>query len=135
MRMIRWQRKLNGYEDLEPYIELIHGDSRLPNGEYLDIKETPENQNAHRRIHVYERGNQFMLLKDILGTYMWVSPIPEELLRRNGLAQRKIEWQQRWMKDVMVYPGRKFLSEDERGVYPAAEERSNRSLKIARLLF
>ena len=43
-------KKLNGYEDLEPYIELIHGDSRLPNGEYLDIKETPENQNAHRRI-------------------------------------------------------------------------------------
>ena len=107
-------KKLNGYEDLEPYIELIHGDSRLPNGEYLDIKETPENQNAHRRIHVYERGNQFMLLKDIPGTYMWVSPIPEELLRRNGLAQRKIEWQQRRMKDVMVYPGRKFLSEDER---------------------
>ncbi len=66
---------------------------------------------------------------------MWVSPIPEELLRRNGLAQRKIEWQQRRMKDVMVYPGRKFLSEDEQGVYPAAEERSNRSLKIARLLF
>ena len=31
-------KKLNGYEDLEPYIELIHGDSRLPNGEYLDIK-------------------------------------------------------------------------------------------------
>ena len=27
-------KKLNGYEDLEPYIELIHGDSRLPNGEY-----------------------------------------------------------------------------------------------------
>lgn len=76
-----------------------------------------------------------MLLKDIPGTYMWVSPIPEELLRRNGLAQRKIEWQQRRMKDVMVYPGRKFLSEDEPGVYPAAEERSNRSLKIARLLF
>lgn len=107
-------KKLNGYEDLEPYIELIHGDSRLPNGEYLDIKETPENQNAHKRIHVYERGNQFLLLKDIPGTYMWVSPIPEELLRRNGLAQRKIEWQQRRMKDVMVYPGRKFLSEDER---------------------
>lgn len=128
-------KKLNGYEDLESYIELIHGDSRLPNGEYLDIKETPENQNAHRRIHVYERGNQFMLLKDIPGTYMWVSPIPEELLRRNGLAQRKIEWQQRRMKDVMVYPGRKFLSEDEREFIPAAEERSNRSLKIARLLF
>ena len=47
---------------------------------------------------------------------MWVSPIPEELLRRNGLAQRKIEWQQRRMKDVMVYPGRKFLIEDEREV-------------------
>lgn len=106
--------ELRGYEDLEPYIELIHGDSRLPNGEYLDVKEAPENMNSHRRIHVYERGNQFMLLKDIPGTYMWVSPMPEKLLKRNGLVQRKIDWQKRRMKDVIVYPDRSLLSENER---------------------
>lgn len=106
--------ELNGYEDLEPYIELIHGDSRLPNGEYLDLKEGPENRNAHRRIHVYDRSNQFLLLRDIPGTYMWVAPVPEEFLTRNGLVQRKLPWERRGMKDVIVYPSRKMLGESER---------------------
>ena len=106
--------ELNGYEDLEPYIELIHGDSRLPNGEYLDIKEGPENKNAHKRIHVYDRSNQFALLHDIPGTYMWVSPVPEKFLKRDGLVQRKLIWPKRRMKDVIVYPSRKMLGERER---------------------
>lgn len=106
--------ELNGYEDLEPYIELIHGDSRLPNGEYLDLKEGPENRNAHRRIHVYDRSNQFLLLRDIPGTYMWVAPVPEEFLTRNGLMQRELPWERRGMKDVIVYPSRKMLGESER---------------------
>ena len=107
-------KKLNGYEDLEPYIELIHGDSRLPNGEYLDIKETPENQNAHRRIHVYERGNQFMLLKDIPGTYMWVSPIPQEVLRRFNLVTKECQENKMSYQDLLITrKGYRLSKEDE----------------------
>ena len=58
-------KEIGGYEDLEGYIELLHGDVRLPNGDYVDMMEIPENINSRKRIHVYERGSQFNLLQGL----------------------------------------------------------------------
>ncbi|MGN1377870.1 MAG: LysR family transcriptional regulator [Dorea sp.] len=108
-------REIKGYEDLEGYIELIHGDVRLPNGDYLDIMEIPENVNSRKRIHVYERGSQFALLQGIPEAYMWVSPMPEEVLQQNHLIQKECRWQKRRLKDVLVYPNHRLLRKEDRG--------------------
>ncbi|MDD6639302.1 MAG: LysR family transcriptional regulator [Lachnospiraceae bacterium] len=106
-------KEIGGYEDLEGYIELIHGDTRLPNGDYVDMMEIPENTNSRKRIHVYERGSQFDLLQGIPETYMWVSPMPQETLERYHLIQKECSWQKRTIKDVLVCPNHRLLREED----------------------
>ncbi|MEG1304977.1 MAG: LysR family transcriptional regulator, partial [Oscillospiraceae bacterium] len=49
------------------------------------------------------RGSQFDLLSHVHSTYMWVSPIPEELINRNSLIQRRCEVANNCFKDVLIY--------------------------------
>lgn len=76
-------------QDLQPYIEIIHGDTAVPHmPEHVTETErgvTPGN----RKVRVYERGSQFDILSRVPDTYMWVSPLPEDLLKRNNLVQRR----------------------------------------------
>lgn len=107
-------KEIGGYGDLDGYIELLHGDTRLPNGDYVDSMEVPANVNPRKRIHVYERGSQFALLQGIPEAYMWVSPMPQEVLDNYHLIQKECSWQERTLKDVLVYPSRRFLREEDK---------------------
>lgn len=76
-------------EDLLPYIELIHGDTAIP---YLsdsitetELGTTPGN----KKVRIYERGSQFDILSRVPNTYMWVSPMPQDILRHNKLVQKR----------------------------------------------
>jgi hypothetical protein len=42
-----------------------------------------------RKIHVYGRGSQLDILARVPGAYMWASPMPEDLLDRSGLVQKR----------------------------------------------
>lgn len=106
-------KKIRDYSDLEGYIELIHGDDRLPTGDYVDAFDVPENAHSRKRIHVYERGSQFDLLQGIPESYMWVSPMPLEILERYHLVQKECAWQDRVMKDILVYPEHRLLPKEE----------------------
>lgn len=93
------------YSDLEDSIEIVHGDIVIP---YLPIKEIKkplgyENEHLKKRIYVYERCSQFDMLAHMSNIYMWVSPIPEELLKRYDLVQRKCEIPNNSSKDVLIY--------------------------------
>ncbi|SHJ84467.1 LysR family transcriptional regulator [Hespellia stercorisuis] len=88
--------------DLRDYIEIVHGDTKLPNGEYLNIVSGKENR-GEKRIYVHERGSQFDLLTDAPNTYMWVSPIPGELLERYALIQKKSSCETKKMKDFLIF--------------------------------
>ena len=92
--------------DLETSILLEHGDL---SGPYSPPEKSI--QNAPRRIFVYERGSQFDLLQSVPGTYIWVSPVPEEILRRNGLVQRRCHRQAQHMRDAVIYPKSGELSD------------------------
>ncbi|MFB0919452.1 MAG: LysR family transcriptional regulator [Oscillospiraceae bacterium] len=88
--------------DLEQSIEIIHGDTIIP---YLS-QEKNKAQKASavkKRITLYERGNQFELLSHIPTTFMWVSPIPAEMLARFELVQRKCRFQGNKYKDMLIY--------------------------------
>ena len=56
-----------------------------------------------RRIFVYERGTQFVLLGNVPETFMWVSPVPQQLLDSYGLVQLKVRGAERLYKDVLIY--------------------------------
>lgn len=106
-------------DDLIQYTEIVHGDTVIP---YLHTQ-TDANQtrpfSVKRQIRLYERCNQFELLSHMPATFMWGSPIPEEMLVRYGLVQRKCDFPDNKYKDLLIYPSgyhfstleKKFISE------------------------
>jgi DNA-binding transcriptional LysR family regulator len=90
------------YEDLEQYIEIIHGDLVVPHVSSLELKK--KMNPSERRIHVYERGSQIDLLNQIPRCYMWVSPLPAEQLNRYGLVQKSCNDADQIFKDVLIFP-------------------------------
>ena len=56
-----------------------------------------------RRIFVFERGSQLDLLAENPETFMWVSPLPERLLRQLHLVQRKCADNQRMYRDMLIH--------------------------------
>ena len=89
-------------EDLSPYIEITHGDHAVPYLSFNDIKEE-EPAFGVRRIRIYERGSQFCLLKRVPGSFMWVSPMPDEVLDRHALVQRRCPAVPHTHRDFLIY--------------------------------
>ena len=89
------------YKQLNNYTEIIHGDNSVP---YL-MKDASENKdkNIKKKISVYERYNQFDLLERMQTSYMWASPIPDNILERHGLVQRGCKEVNHVYKDVLIY--------------------------------
>lgn len=88
-------------ETLTDYIEIVHGDGvSTKSDEYGRGMKYPE---SPKRIYVFERGSQFHLLCDNPNTYMWVSPMPEELLTRYHLVEKQCKRHQKRFKDAIIY--------------------------------
>lgn len=85
--------------ELKKYTKIAHGDLDLPHDKYSGNAKKNANKNT---IYVYERGSQFDLLSNVPGTYMWVSPIPEKVLKKNHLIQRSCKAEDNLYKDVLI---------------------------------
>ena len=82
-------------EELAGFTELVHGDEQT----FL-----PEPAGAgQKRIYLYERGSQFDFLSNVPQTYMWVSPLPEKVLRQHGLVQLPCTENRYRYTDVLIY--------------------------------
>lgn len=90
-------------EDLEGFIEITHADPYVPSVPMTDVKKAEFSKNIDKRIYVYERASQFALLEKVPTTFMWVSPIPEELCKKYGLIQKVCKSNSKTYKDVMIY--------------------------------
>jgi hypothetical protein len=76
-----------------------------------DVKKAEFPDFVHKRIFVFERGSQFDLLSNVPTTYMWVSPMPKNLLARNGLVERVCDDDDHLYKDVLIYKKNYRLTE------------------------
>ena len=103
-------------EERVPLTELIHGDwdvPFIPADEQEQVLSVP---NQKKKIYVYERGSQFDLLQSIPDSFMWVSPVPEELLQRYQLVQIGCsEMAGRPFRDVLISPQGYRFSTVEKG--------------------
>ncbi len=90
-------------DDLVDYPMLLHGDTAIPSISYTDAQ-SELMEKSEKKIFLYERGSQMDLLRNVRTTYMLVSPIPEEILKTNGLVQRRCSDLKGTYKDVIVYP-------------------------------
>ena len=100
--------------DLADFIEIVHGDLTVP---FLPAAKQRARQNAHavrKKIRVYERGSQFDLLRRVQGSYMWVSPMPDELLDCYGLIQAECTDNDELYCDYLIYPAGAGLKKIQR---------------------
>lgn len=86
-------------EDLQDYMKITHGDIEIFHTQNEEVRE----EHSKKTIYVYERGSQFDLLANVPTTYMWVSPIPNSYLEKNGLVQRACKAKNNRYKDVLIY--------------------------------
>lgn len=98
-------------DDLKDFTRITHGDIELPHDKhsYGEKKSTSGNV-----IYVYERGSQFDLLANVPTTYMWVSPIPQNLLEKNQLVQKVCKVDNNLYKDVMIFREDYHINEYDR---------------------
>lgn len=123
------ERELSELSELDGYLEIVHGDERLPNGDPIDMLREQEGLRASRVVQVYERGSQFDLLRKLMNAYMWVSPMPEELLEQYGLVQKACACQKKRFRDVIVYPAGRILRKEERDFIGELKSEAERILK------
>ena len=90
-------------EDLANCVEITHGDPYVPSLPLIDVKRAELSEFAKKRIMVFERGVQFTLLERVPNTFMWVSPIPQDMLDKYNLVERKCSFNTKTYKDVLIY--------------------------------
>ena len=85
-------------ENLKGYTELVHGDV---NSAFLP--EPAGGGDEGKRTYLYERGSQFEFLSNVPTTYMWVSPLPEKVLRQHELVQIPCPDNRYRYRDILIY--------------------------------
>ena len=97
------KRELKTREELEDGVEILHGDWKLPTGEYTELSENGESLHPHNKIYIFERGSQFDILREVKNSYMWVSPVPEKLRKNYNLVQKHAGFSGQMIRDVLIY--------------------------------
>ena len=91
-------------DDLINYIEICHPDPYVPTLPMTDLKKLEFSDNVNKRIYVFERASQFEMLENVENTFMWVSPIPHELLEKYNLTYiNYVELPNNEFNDVLIY--------------------------------
>jgi len=102
-------------DELADYIEITHGDPYVPSIPTIDVKKAELSEHVDKRIFVFERGSQFELLEKIPSTFMWISPIPQEMMAKYHLTTVACQTNGKIYKDVLIYRKGYHLTElDER---------------------
>ena len=98
-------------EELAAYIEVTHGDPYVPSMPQIDVKKAEMSEFVDKRIYVFERASQYTLLQSVPNTFMWVSPMPKEILDQYELIQKPCKKVSKIYKDVLIYRQDYKLSE------------------------
>lgn len=116
------------FDDLTDYIEIAHADPYVPSMPLSRVVKEELPDNINRRIFIFERASQFDLLSHNAETFMWVSPVPEKLLDRYNLVQRKCSDNKKIYKDVLIYKKGYKLSKLDRQFITELSEAKRRYL-------
>lgn len=96
------QKKAIEIADLSPFTEIAHADPFVPSLPLSAVRKNEMLDNVARHIYVFERGSQMDLLSCSRQAFMWVSPVPERILRRYSLVQRECAENDRLYRDLLI---------------------------------
>ena len=122
------QKKNLKREDFRDGIEIVHGDPYVPSLQIAYVRKAEFSDLTDKKIYIYERGTQYDLLRDVPRTFMWVSPLPEDVLQQHNVVQKHCEGLSLKYKDVLIYRSgyrltpidEKFIEELHRAKHDAA---------------
>lgn len=100
-------------EDLRQYTEIVYGDSTIPELPISQIKGANTECCCSGRIEVYDRASRMEILCSNPQTFMWVSPMPEDMPYMAGLLLKKCSNGRNKYKDVLIYRKGYRLNKDE----------------------
>ncbi len=95
-------------------IEVLHGDNAVPTVSAALQKKNDRMKSHKRHIYVYERGSQFDILSSVPNTFMYVSPLPQEVLKRYRLVQIPCSDFVQTMRDTLIYHSSYRLSKTDK---------------------
>ncbi|MBE5793401.1 MAG: LysR family transcriptional regulator [Clostridiales bacterium] len=116
------------FDDLRPYIEVAHADPYVPSLPLSKVVKEELPDNVNRRIFVFERASQFELLSRNPKTFMWMSPLPQDLLDRYGLVEKICAENTRVYRDILVYRSNYHLTDLDRQFIAALSETKQKYL-------
>ena len=90
------------YQDLEPYMQISHADPYVPSLPAATVLKDEHTVNCSRNIYVFERGGQFHLLAENPDTFMWVSPLPNDIISCFGLVQKSCPDNHKLYRDMLI---------------------------------
>ncbi len=90
------------YQDLEPYMQISHADPYVPSLPAATVLKDEHTVNCSRNIYVFERGGQFHLLAQNPDTFMWVSPLPNDVITGFGLVQKSCPDNHKLYRDMLI---------------------------------
>ena len=88
--------------DLTKYLEIAHADPFVPSLPLAEVRKEELSEGGNRRVFVFERASQFDILSVNKEAYMWDSAVPEDLLARYDLVERKCADHQKIYKDMLI---------------------------------
>ena len=118
------------FDDLADYIEIAHADPYVPSLPLSKVVKEELPDDVERRIFIFERASQFDLLSKNPQTFMWVSPAPDEVLKRYDLVQRKCVDNKKIYKDLLIYKNGYKLTELDNRFITALCESKRKHLNI-----
>lgn len=117
------------YTDLEAYAEVAHTDPYVPSVSLSEIKKEELPDDVRRRIFVFERGSELDVLSSNEETYMWVSPVPDETLKKYSLVQKACPDNTKKYRDMLIYPKNYALTESDKSFITALCEAKRKYFK------
>lgn len=123
-------KKKIDFASFNQYIEITHGDLIIPSLPISKEKQIKKADEKKKKITVYERASQFELLHKIPDCYMWVCPMPKEILQSFSLVQKKCEFEENKYKDVLIYKkGYKLTEQDKTFIHILKRATAKAALK------
>ena len=95
------KKEVIDYKDLIDYVEIVHGDISVPSLPVIPSADRPKS--FKNKIAIYERASQLEILNKLTYSYMWVSPMPKDILQRYSLVEKKCSVPKNRYKDMFIY--------------------------------
>ncbi|MBQ2957016.1 MAG: LysR family transcriptional regulator [Clostridia bacterium] len=115
-------------DSLFPYIEVVLVDETVPYVTFEEAERPDLREDKH--VHVKDRLNQLEMVSRINGAYIWSEPLPEEILSRYSLVQRRCASVEFCRRDALVcHKDHEFSAAEKRFINKVYECRNRLAFK------